>query len=264
MEHITFVRRDFDPLLGTTWDPITNFYHLTAVTNVPIVQTLRRIVTQPDILFTTADMVSGPGVRPEFNVFARSVPNFNSVAIGQPGPGTIAPGVVITFNDIGPFFENDGPYFQSIGGLGNIGGTVGNTNSIFEFQFGSFDGTTNAPVVYPSTTSLANLEAQLYYQITTPFSLPSGKIGAVYNPNGVGAGTNGIQLQALGATTFLPPHSPYSWNTDVPGLPAGLTLSATGIISGTPTAVGTNQFTVQVMDAGQRTTSKSFQIGITQ
>jgi len=254
IEHLTFIRRDFDPLLGTTWDPITNFYHLTAVTNVPIVQTLRRIVTQPDILFTTGDLLAGPEVMLAFNEFTRSTPNFNSVATGQPGPGTIAPGVVFTFNDVGPFFENGGPYFKAIGGVFGAGGTP-DTNSLQSFQWGSFDGSTNAPILYPSSASLADLEAELYFQVITPSPLPAGKVGNAYGS---------VQLEATGATQFLPPKSPYLWNTNVPGLTPGLTLSATGILSGTPTTVGTNQFTVQVTDAGQRTTSKLFQIGVTQ
>ncbi|HEX3798836.1 MAG TPA: Ig domain-containing protein [Verrucomicrobiae bacterium] len=263
MEHITFVRRDFDPLLSANWVPVTNTYHLTAVTNTAIVQTLQRVVSRPDILFTTADLTAGPGGMPLISVLNRSVPNFNTPNNGQPGPGTISPGITITLNDIGPVAINDGPYFHDIGGLIGIGGTPG-TNSAFNFQWGSFDATTNAPVIYPSTASLISLEAELYFQVTTPLMMPSGKVGSVYIPNGLGMGTNGFQLQAAGATQFLPPQSPYLWSTNAPGLPAGLMLSTTGIISGTPTTAGTNQFTVQVTDAGARTAFKSLQIIITQ
>ncbi len=53
-EKINFVRRDYDSLLGTFWDPITNFYKLTAVTNgVPFTETFRRVVTQPDFVFSS-------------------------------------------------------------------------------------------------------------------------------------------------------------------------------------------------------------------
>ncbi|WP_198137590.1 Ig domain-containing protein [Terriglobus sp. TAA 43] len=50
-------------------------------------------------------------------------------------------------------------------------------------------------------------------------------------------------LQASGGT------SPYNWSIASGTLPAGLNLSATGIISGTPTAAGTSTFTAQVKDA---------------
>src|SRR5581483_2887939 len=41
-----------------------------------------------------------------------------------------------------------------------------------------------------------------------------------------------------------------SWSVTAGSLPAGLTLSPAGVISGTPTAVGTSTFTVQAVDAG--------------
>ncbi len=48
--------------------------------------------------------------------------------------------------------------------------------------------------------------------------------------------------------------APFTWTIVQPGtglLPAGLTLGqGTGAITGTPTAAGTSNFTVQVQDAG--------------
>ena len=43
--------------------------------------------------------------------------------------------------------------------------------------------------------------------------------------------------------------SPYTWTIDSGSLPAGLTLSAAGVISGTPTALGTSTFEVKVTDS---------------
>ena len=50
-------------------------------------------------------------------------------------------------------------------------------------------------------------------------------------------------LTATGGTT------PYHWSVANGNLPAGLTLSASGVISGTPTSYGTSSFTVQVTDS---------------
>ncbi len=50
-------------------------------------------------------------------------------------------------------------------------------------------------------------------------------------------------LAATGGVT------PYTWTVDSGSLPAGLTLSAGGVISGTPTALGTSSFTVKVTDS---------------
>lgn len=44
--------------------------------------------------------------------------------------------------------------------------------------------------------------------------------------------------------------APYSFTVASGALPAGITLSAAGVLSGTPTAAGTANFTVRVTDAG--------------
>ena len=67
-------------------------------------------------------------------------------------------------------------------------------------------------------------------------------------------------LGASGGTT------PYTWSVKNGLLPSGLSLnSATGAITGTPTAVGTFNFTVQVADAGspQQSASQSLTMAIT-
>jgi hypothetical protein len=52
-----------------------------------------------------------------------------------------------------------------------------------------------------------------------------------------------VALSASGGTT------PYSWIISAGSLPAGLNLSSSGAITGTPTNVGTSNFTVQVTDS---------------
>ncbi|MBI1761248.1 MAG: putative Ig domain-containing protein [Acidobacteria bacterium] len=65
-------------------------------------------------------------------------------------------------------------------------------------------------------------------------SVPSGTVGTAYSATF--AATGGV--------------APYQWSITVGSLPAGLTLNAaTGVISGTPTAAGTFNFTAQVADA---------------
>jgi hypothetical protein len=62
------------------------------------------------------------------------------------------------------------------------------------------------------------------------------------------AGTVGISYSTtLSATGGVPP---YSWTLASGDLPAGLSLSSTGAISGKPTASGNSTFTVQVVDSG--------------
>ena len=56
---------------------------------------------------------------------------------------------------------------------------------------------------------------------------------------------------------------PVSWRVSAGTLPAGLTLSANGIISGTPTSSGTYTFTATVTDALAATASKPFTLVVT-
>jgi Putative Ig domain len=67
----------------------------------------------------------------------------------------------------------------------------------------------------------------------TTTSLPNGIVGIAYSST----------LTATGGTT------PYSWTIVSGTLPAGLSLSQGGTISGTPTSAGQSNFTVQVTDS---------------
>jgi len=81
----------------------------------------------------------------------------------------------------------------------------------------------------------------------TTSSLASGTTGTYYSQT----------LAASGGVT------PYSWSLDSGSLPAGLSLSATGVISGTPTLGGTSSFTIRVTDAVSSTSTKMLSITIT-
>jgi hypothetical protein len=105
------------------------------------------------------------------------------------------------------------------------------------FIWGSFDGTTNAPIIYPNGASLVNLEAEALIQISPPPpALPNGVSGVAYS----------VTNSASGGTP------PYSWAL-APGsaaLPAGLTLSTDGVISGTPTNSRTyNNIVIRMTDS---------------
>jgi len=84
---------------------------------------------------------------------------------------------------------------------------------------------------------------------STSASLPAGTVGTVYTTTNLAA-TGGV--------------SPYTWTvtTAASTFPAGLTLSSAGAISGTPTAFGTFNFTVQVKDANNFTATAALSIKI--
>jgi hypothetical protein len=80
----------------------------------------------------------------------------------------------------------------------------------------------------------------------TSSTLPSGTAGKAYS----------TALTATGGTRA------YTWSITSGSLPAGLSLSASGAISGTPTASGTSSFTATVTDAGNPPQSKSVTISL--
>jgi hypothetical protein len=91
----------------------------------------------------------------------------------------------------------------------------------------------------PATLSVTSLA------ISTT-GLPAGVVGQAYS----------AQLNATGGAT------PYSWSVASGALPAGLTLSSSGAISGTPTTAGTSTFTAEVKDVNLLTAQQSFTIAI--
>ena len=67
--------------------------------------------------------------------------------------------------------------------------------------------------------------------------LPGGIVGQAYSQ----------PFSATGGT------SPYTWSIQSGALPPGLTISSGGVLSGTPTTVGSSTFTVRVADAATPT-----------
>ena len=250
MDVVRLVRRDFDSLLGRFFTPITNRYNLNSLTNGTLVaEPIIRTLTAPDILFTSADLNSNPGsaVHPVAPVLARSI-NFNTNFEGVllAGPGTIEPlpnttASIITYNK-GPVFLNGTP--------NSLDPASAEASQLTEVFLGSFDGTTNAPIVYPNGTSLQNLENQALIGVS-PGTLPQGNVGALF-----GGGT--IIFTAAGG------QPPYNWALapGSPGLPPGLFLQPGGLLSGVPTLDGTFDFIIRLTDGGGRTVDKEYSITI--
>jgi hypothetical protein len=217
---VQFIRvRDdnYDYLLGQFITPITNQYTMVVFTNGQnMTRTFSRVVTTPDFLYTATDQASGPASPPgNANGVGRSI-NFDQSNIqpGLAGPGTIVTPTVFTFSKAGPVYVNSAPAM------------LNQASATSAYLWGSFDGTTNPPVLYPNGTSLQNLAAEAVVQISPPPpALPNGTNGAAYNVTLAATGTTGL------VTWSLAPNSA--------GLPPGLTLSAGGVVSGTPTQSAT-------------------------
>jgi len=241
VEKINFVQSSYDSLIGQFYQPITNNYTMVVVTNSQArLQTFQRIVTTPDFLFSADDQVSGPGAIPLVSVFSESY-DFDTANVlpDLAGPGTVIGPTKIAFEKAGPVYFNDidnltGDYYW----LANPGADQLAPNEFYlaYFMWGSFDGTTNAPVAYPNGVSTDSLGNLILVQIS-PASLPNGTEGVAY-PSTTFTSTGGA---------FTPS---YTWSAA--GLPNGLSVSVGGTLSGTPTQSGTFIFTLTMTDSLSR------------
>lgn len=251
IEHVQFVKADYDSLIGQFFQPITNDYTMTYVdeTNSQAsVQHFQRVVTAPDFLFTAADFGDAtPGTR---NL------NFDpaNALAGLAGPGVINPQTTFTLNKVGPLYLN-GPLllFFTNAFLNELTQTPAYPSLGLQ-AWASFDASTNPPVIYPDGASIQNLENQILIQIS-PASLPDGTNNVLYPAT---------TFTTTGGGAFSPP---FTWSVlaSTP-LPAGLALSLGGTISGTPTnnVPGTYDFVIQMGDSltPPRTVQWSYSITI--
>jgi hypothetical protein len=153
VDKITFQAARYDSIFGAfivTTNTTTDTY---ATNSTLATQTIERVLTRPDILFSAEDIgLDSAGNPVAISRTATSGWANNDALNGQAalnGPGVVQPQVVITFNKIGPYQFNYDPYF------------LDEANSFAGFLWGSFDGTTNPPVVYPSGISIQDLEQQV-------------------------------------------------------------------------------------------------------
>lgn len=105
--------------------------------------------------------------------------------------------------------------------------------------------------VRDSQTSAATAQAILSITVLSELAVSTTEL-----PSGVSGTAYQATLSAVRGD------SPYSWNLLSGSLPAGLTLSTSGVISGTPNAAGTWSFKVQVKDAQSNSASATLVLTI--
>jgi hypothetical protein len=171
VDKITFQRMDYISTNQQVFPTITNQYVDSYISNgVVQQQTLERVITQPDMLFT-ANYIG-------LNSVSRTGTS-NWVNNGAPlngGPGVIQPPIVINFNRFGPSLYFGSSTYPSQ-----------DAEPVFPF-WGSFDSTTNAPIVYPINPATTN---------STEFHLFLGIMGSGLLP------TNSFVWNISGATNSL-------------------------------------------------------------
>ena len=163
---------------------------------------------------------------------------------GQPGPTTQAPAITSA---------NNTTFTEGVASSFSVTATGAPTPSITEsgtlpggvtFNAGTLSGTPTASGTFNVTFTASNgvsPNAVQNFTLTvnppalavTTTSLPAGTVGTAYNQT----------LTATGGVT------PYKWGLTAGSLPAGLSLSSIGVISGSPSAASTSSFTVTVADS---------------
>jgi large repetitive protein len=174
-------------------------------------------------------------------------------------PLTVAPALSISPSSL-PAATLGAPYSQTLSASGGAGGyswtASGFPAGLALASTGQVSGTPNAGGSFPvsvtvkdsggdSATISFTLVVTGSLQITTK-GLPAGNVGVSYS----------APLSASGANGSV------TWSQTSGALPSGLTLSSTGAISGTPSAVGDSTFTVQALDSTGLSVSASFTIHI--
>ena len=150
VDKITFVRRDYDGLIGQFFAPYTNRFTDYYISNNAVMsQLLERVVTEPDILFSAG--TDSDGTVTIAQVYRTDTSNWwnSSLFTGAAGPGLIRPPIKIKYS----------PPAVELITWDSMPGTVGGGP---QFGWGSFDNSTNAPVNYPVGSVTNNLTLNLH------------------------------------------------------------------------------------------------------
>jgi len=147
VDHIRFIRVDLDPILRVSPAPVVVSYPELVISNgIVVSQLVVRTNTRPDYLVSAADV----GVVQEVPVASLVDSlvfqnNGATITANAEGPGNIQPAFGIQLSKLGVYNLNSGNSDEQDGFRG--------------FLWSSFDGSTNAPTVYPVGTRLEDLQA---------------------------------------------------------------------------------------------------------
>ncbi len=115
-------------------------------------QRVTRLVVAPDFVFSAADLTEDPDpvvAILDRNAVATSNDAING-SVALDGPGQFSGSANITFAKTGAVLLNTAPTFLAQPAFSQ------------DFIWGSFDGSTNDPIVYPTGTSIRDVELQIF------------------------------------------------------------------------------------------------------
>ena len=179
VDKVNFVRGQYDSIIGS-FIAITNVWTDTYISNgVARSQSVQRAIIAPDIVLQVEDLGIDPEGIPIFATRTDTAPGINNDAINgssqQAGPGVIQGPAIFSFSSVGPYYFNQNPF--SLDEYSSIPGLV----------WGSFDGTTNPPVVFPVGTSIQQYQQQVIYggfgADGSPWTIPNSFIIITNTPD---------------------------------------------------------------------------------
>jgi hypothetical protein len=178
-------------------------------------------------------------------VFSPSA-GLTSIAVTPANPSVIA-GSTQQFKATGTYSDNSTQDITSQVSWSSSNTAVATINSA-GLASGIAGGSTTITATQASVSGSTTLTVQPTTLVMSTTSLPGGVQNQAY----------AATLRATGGT------APYTWSlANNTTLPAGLTLSTAGQVSGTPTVIGTTSFTVQVKDGGSPQQSATQALSIT-
>jgi hypothetical protein len=222
---------------GVTWtlSPSTGAGALSGATTTSVTYTAPATIPSATTVTITATSVANATKSVTFTINLLPV----SISLAPTSPQTLEQGMKVS--PITATVSNDPANKGVTWSLAGAGALSGQTATTVVYTAPA--SVTAASTATVTATSVADTTKTAPFTINlvpppsiTTTSLPAGTVGVAYTTTSLAA-TGGV--------------SPYTWTlvSAASTFPAGLTLSSAGAISGTPTAFGTFNFTVQVKDA---------------
>jgi hypothetical protein len=168
---VSFVRMDRESVFGNFISNNISWVDVIITNGIQFEQTLVRVAIAPDIIFDAGDLQGGDGTD---SFTSHGIASVEWISSGD-GATTFGPGVIpvgadatpalsVTFNTVGP------TWFSTFSG-GAFISPASEAQSSLLWRWGSFDGSTDPPIVYPDTQSILQLEQMVLADPTARASL---------------------------------------------------------------------------------------------
>jgi hypothetical protein len=235
---------------GVNWTPPVHGT-LTAVTTTSATYNAPVVAPGTTVSDTVkATSVTFPNQSSSVSLMVEGAPVISTTSLPAGNQGTPYSGTVSATGGVAPF-----AWSISSGSLPtglSLGAST--SNSVMITGNPGTQGTFNFTIKITDASGASGTEplsitinAPLPLSVTTT-SLPNGVLNTAYPST---------TLQATGGVP------PFTWTVTSGSLPTGLALAANGTISGTPTATGTSDFTVEVTDSEKPAMTASASLSIT-